>query len=316
MTDLSIEPLGSGRDYASFFSAIDLSLLSPPAIIEQLAFTDVFSAIMRDFVSRDPLYSTLLESQPAPKLLEVVGYREHILRQAFNNRAQQLLLAYATGTNLDHLAAFYSVYRALIAPADTKSFPPTAAIYESDDSLRKRTQLAPEAFSCAGPAGAYLFHTYAASPGGVANAVVYNAASGLVKPGVVLVVLKIADGFVANDVVQAVRTRLFRDDIKPLTDTVQVQVATPANYKISGTLFVNGGPDAALLRLTARKSLYDYLALRNKIGTLIARSGIFAALTGPYVESIQLDLPVGDFLPGLTQYANLTDLTLLVKNTV
>ncbi|MEL0625209.1 baseplate J/gp47 family protein, partial [Marinomonas arenicola] len=56
-------------------------------------------------------------------------------------------LAYATGTNLEHLSALWGVSK---------------QDGESDDRLRSRTQLALEGFSTAGPFGAYVYHSLAA----------------------------------------------------------------------------------------------------------------------------------------------------------
>jgi phage-related baseplate assembly protein len=88
-------------------------------------------------------------SDPAVKVLEVVAYREMLIRQQFNERARQVMLAYATGSNLDQLGALLDVGR-LAGEADT--------------AYRARIQLAPEAFSVAGPASAYRFYALSAAP--------------------------------------------------------------------------------------------------------------------------------------------------------
>jgi hypothetical protein len=59
------------------------------------------------------------------------------------------MLAYATGSNLDQLGALLDVGR-LEGEADT--------------AYRARIQLAPEAFSVAGPASAYRFYALSAAP--------------------------------------------------------------------------------------------------------------------------------------------------------
>jgi phage-related baseplate assembly protein len=105
-------------------------------------------AIVDQLVAELPAFDATVTSDPAVKVLEVVAYRE-MLRQQFNERARQVMLAYATGSNLDQLGALLDVGR-LAGEADT--------------AYRARIQLAPEAFSVAGPASAYRFYALSAAP--------------------------------------------------------------------------------------------------------------------------------------------------------
>ena len=89
----------------------DLSSLPQPSVIEALSFEAIFGELQADFQSRYPQYSALLASDPAIKLLEVAAYREVLLRNRINAAAKASLLAFATGSDLDHLAAFYGVTR-------------------------------------------------------------------------------------------------------------------------------------------------------------------------------------------------------------
>ena len=89
----------------------DLASLPTPAVIEPLAFETVFTELQAEFQSRYPDYSALLASDPAVKLLEVAAYREVLLRNRINAAAKASLLAFATGSDLDHLAAFYPCQR-------------------------------------------------------------------------------------------------------------------------------------------------------------------------------------------------------------
>jgi len=103
----------------------DLASLPTPAVIEPLSFETIFSELQTEFQARYPSYSALLASDPAVKLLEVAAYREVLLRNRINAAAKASLLAFATGSDLDHLAAFYGV---------------TRLTDESDEALRLRTR--------------------------------------------------------------------------------------------------------------------------------------------------------------------------------
>jgi phage-related baseplate assembly protein len=108
------------------------------------------------------------------------------------------MLAYATGPDLDHLAALVGVKRLTITPADPLTNTP--AVMESDDALRQRVVLAPDSFSVAGPELAYVFHARSADPE------VLDASCTSPSPGEVVVTVlgRGGDGTVSPEVIQAV----------------------------------------------------------------------------------------------------------------
>lgn len=62
---------------------------------------------------------TLYPAQPERLEIDMVAYREQLLRVGIQSAAQQNLLAYATGALLDHKAAFFGVTRLAAQPAMT-----------------------------------------------------------------------------------------------------------------------------------------------------------------------------------------------------
>ncbi|NKD86698.1 baseplate assembly protein, partial [Haematospirillum jordaniae] len=128
------------------YSAIDLSQLRPPDVVEQLDYESVLAdmlAALRAYKNQngEAIFTALVESDPALKILEVAAYREMIVRQRVNEAARSVMLAYATGTNLDHLGALLGVARKVLQAANPQAFPPAAAVLESDDDYRRRIQL-------------------------------------------------------------------------------------------------------------------------------------------------------------------------------
>jgi phage-related baseplate assembly protein len=95
------------------FTAVDLSQVPSPAVVEQLDFETILQAMLSDLISRDPTFNALVESDPAYKILEVAAYREVIIRQRVNDAAHAVMLAYAIGPDLDQLGANYGVQRLL-----------------------------------------------------------------------------------------------------------------------------------------------------------------------------------------------------------
>lgn len=88
--------------------SLDLNKLSEPSFIERDA-----SAVTSEMVTQFEAMSgkTLYPAQPERVEIDMVAYREMLLRIGIQAAAKQNLLAYATGANLDHLAAFYNVTR-------------------------------------------------------------------------------------------------------------------------------------------------------------------------------------------------------------
>src|SRR5688572_21280727 len=78
----------------STFTAVDLSRLPAPAVVEQLDFEVIFSAMLADLRARDPQFTAITESDPAYKLLQVCAYREMIVRQRCNEACRAIMLAY------------------------------------------------------------------------------------------------------------------------------------------------------------------------------------------------------------------------------
>jgi len=259
----------------SNFTPIDLSKLPAPDVIETLDFESLLTDYINDFVARNPNYSTLLESDPAIILMQVVAYREVLLRARINEAAKANMLAYATSSDLDNLAAFFGVER---------------LVDETDERLRKRTQLALEGFSTAGPVGAYIFHSLSASNE------VKSVSVKSPNPGEVLVTIlsNIGDGTVGQELIDTVLAKLNEDDIRPLTDLVSVQGAEIINYQVEAVITVYSGPSSAVVETEANDALQKFISDRHEIGRVIAISGIYDALHVDGVKKVELISPVAD----------------------
>ncbi len=277
------------------FSAIDLSKLPPPDVIENLSYETILQNILSDFLAKSPNYANLLESDPAIILLQVCAYRELLLRNRINEAAKATMLAYATGADLEHLAACFGVQK---------------LVGETDDGLRQRVQLAPESFTNAGSIGAYTFHALSTSS---------NIKSVLVKspnPGQVLVTIlaKTGNGTADLELINAVLQKLNQEDIRPLTDQVLVQSATIINYQVSAIITVYSGPSSAVVETEARLALNRFITQRHAIGQIIALSGIYDALHVDGVKKVELINPVLDIVTNDEQaaYCNNINITIIV----
>lgn len=279
----------------SIVTAVDLSRLPAPEVVEQLSFDAIRAQMIARFQQLYPAYDAVIESDPVIKALEVGAYQILLMRQNFNERAVSMLLAKARGADLDHLAAFYGVARLIVTPANIITG--AVAVMEDDERLRRRVQLAPDGFSVAGPASAYIFHALTADPS------IADASTTSPAPREVLVSLLGADGsgIASPAQIAAVTDVLTHDEVRPLTDLVTVQSATIVPFDIDAVLTLASGPDPSIIFAAAQAALTAYLASRRKIGRLISASGIAGALQVEGVETVQLISPVADIAVGDTQ---------------
>lgn len=184
----------------------ELATLPAPNVIEVLNFDDIFVSLLADFQRRYPEYTALLESDPAIKLLEVAAYRELLLRNRINEAARGQMLAFAAGTDLDHLGAFYGVNR---------------LVGEGDGALRHRIQVRIMGFSCAGGADWYRYYALTASPE-IADVAVTSPKPGHVR---ISVLSRLNEGIASEELLQTVKNIVLRDDVRVLTDTVHILAA-------------------------------------------------------------------------------------------
>jgi phage-related baseplate assembly protein len=288
-------------------TAIDLSKLPAPDVVEQIDFEAIRADILADFAVRYPQFSAIFESDPAVKLIEAFAYRETVLRAQFNDRARGVMLAYADGADLDNLAALYGVTRLLITPANPQLNLP--AVLESDDDLRRRTVLAPDSFSVAGPESAYIFHALSAS-GDVLDASATSPVPGAV---VVTVQSRLGNGTASAALLAAVEAVVNSDGIRPLTDLVTVQSAQITNVAIVARLWLYPGPDAEVVLTTALERLVEWQASAERLGRNITRTAIIAALHVPgAVQRVELDLPANDLILSRLQAANILSINVAV----
>ena len=268
----------------------DLASLPTPAVIESLSFETIFSELQAEFQSRYPDYSALLASDPAIKLLEVAAYREVLLRNRINEAAKASLLAFATGSDLDHLAAFYGV---------------TRLMDESDEALRLRTRQRIIGFANAGGAAHYRYWALSASPE-VADVEVDSPEPGRVR---ISVLAKGEEQTVSNAVLDAVRAVVLRDDIRVLTDTVEVVPAELMPVAVYARLWLY--PDAPLETLAAIQAVFaSTLAACAGLGWDLTRSWIVGQLQRAGVHKVELLSPTTDIQVAANQAVRLLSLNL------
>lgn len=290
------------------FTGVDLSRLAAPTVIEALDYETIVADAKARFgelcAEAGIPFDASVESDPVVKLIELFAYRELVLRQRVNDAAKAVMPAFATGSDLDHLGALFGVERFIITPANPATGTP--AVLESDADFRRRMVLAPEGYSVAGPAGAYIFHALSAS------ADVLDAAVESPSPGEVLVsiISRTGNGTASAGLIATVAAALSAEGVRPLTDHVTVQSAAVQNFAVNATLTFLNGPDRSVVMAAAQARLAAHLADIHRIGRDVTRAGIIGSLYVDGVQNVVLTSPPSDLSVSRVQASFCTGVTI------
>ncbi len=252
-------------------NAPDLTQLPPPEVVETLDYETILQVHRADLLERYPAAAAVidLESEPLNKLLQAHAYRELLYRQRVNEAARAHLLAFATGADLDHKAAFYGL---------------TRLAGESDERLRARVQLRIKSLAGNGTREAYELTAMTASQN------VRDARATQPFPGRVHLLLWCHDAAQAEATLATVVAAINADDGRPLGVPVTVALARPRAINITAAIEREAGAPADLAqRLVV--TLADALAAYARLGRDVPRSWITARLHTAQVAAVRFPDP-------------------------
>lgn len=256
---------------------IDLTSLPAPTAIEALDFEAVLIALMADVNAR---FTTAgidydvgnLETDPVKIILEAAAYRETLLRARVNDAFKSALVAFAAGSNLDHLGAFYDAVR---------------LVGESDDRFRSRIVLAIQGRSPAGPEERYAFVAMS-SDIRVREVEVYRVEG---TPAVRIAVLATDNGGVPDaPLLAAVTAAVTAPDVRVVSDVIEVVAATQSVTNIAAQIWLlPGAPDAVFTGLEAK--LRSDFTLEGGIGFDLNPSWVTSRLHVAGVSRVNVTSP-------------------------
>lgn len=187
------------------------------------------------------------------------------------------------------------------------------SISETDDQLRERIGLAPSTYSNAGSVGAYRFWAKTASPlildVGVPKVPV---TSGQVD------IYPLTDGGVASqEILDAVKTILDADIVRPLTDTINVANPTVIDYNITAELILFTSADETSTISAVETALEEYTVNREKslgLDIVIKQiENIIMSIDGVY--DLTLSLPSSNTVILENQFAKVGIITITASVT-
>ncbi len=279
---------------------VDLKKLPAPKVVQELSYETLLTQRKEKFLSlqesdemRQHWQARLqLESEPVVKLLEENAYLELLLRTNINESAKAVMLAYATGSDLDQLGALFGVTRLIIQAEDLKSNPPTQAKYEDDERFRTRIQMSLEGLTTAGSRASYEFHALSTSAK-IKDVDVTSPTAGTVK---VAILSTEGQGTADGDLIKAVKEQLNAEHIRPLTDTVLVESAVILTYEIQATITLYPSVLESVVMENVNQAIASYVNKQHSLGIDITRSGIYAALHQEGVQNVKLTKPMDDLI--------------------
>lgn len=273
---------------------IDLSRLPAPNFFYELDYETELKQLQTQFIAKNPDYKNLLlESDSVNKLLEVYAYQAVLLKAEVNEKLKQCMLAYSSGPNLDNIAANNVTQR---------------LENESDESLRYRASIAPEGFTCAGPIGAYEYHTLKVSSDVMhATVLAHTPIQGYVT---VLLLSHSNNGEASEELRDAVWNHLSADEVRPLCDEVHVEAVVFKDIKIKTKLTYFAGYDPVEVNARSLKALEYMSELNNseqkakdifKPKEMLTINQIHQAARVAGVQNVEVLSPKNDIQPGIKE---------------
>lgn len=276
-------------------SSLDLSRLPPFQLVEvdyEASLAKLLERVGQRLAARGLEFDPSDETNPIVMLAEEVAYEKILGQQETNDAGNRMTAAYGVGAALDHVAATYY--------ADLGEHVLRQA-GENDDRYRRRLMLAASA-RVPGSLLGYMFWALALGPN-LRDARALNHTSGLVSPGTIaLILLGDADedgpaGEAAQ--VSAVIDGLSHPGRKLGTDTLVIRAANRMVSPLEAVLELEGaGPDANLVLQEATRRLETFMLDRRRVGAVVSRSSLSAALTVGGVQRVRFLAPVTDLAPG------------------
>lgn len=260
-------------DLSSLPAPVMIAAVDAEAIIARMAAS--FTAWALDEYGVDVTGIVALEGEPLAVQMEFYAYQEAQMRAAFNDVLKSSLLAFAAGTDLDHIAADHGV---------------TRLSGETDAALRSRIVLADQGNSAAGPEEWYEFHARSASAE-VEDVAVYRTGMG---PEIAVAVFSTAEGGVpSSELLALVSAAVTAPSVRSINDIVSVVAATRITVDIGADIWLL--PDTPIGVFNGLKAaLIDALDTEGGIGFDINLSWLQAKLMAAGVAKVVLSNPTTD----------------------
>ncbi|WP_336801808.1 baseplate assembly protein [Kaistia sp. MMO-174] len=258
-------------------TTIDLSSFPAPEAIETLEFEKILADLMGDTQERFdvagiPYDVGGLETDPVKVVDEAAAYRELLVRARINAAFLANLLAFATGSNLDHLAAFYDAVR---LPG------------EDDERFRLRTVLIIQGRSTGGTEPRYRAVALGASTR-IADAAVYRVGT---SPQIEVAVTATDNDGVADPALLAlVDAAVQAPAVRMVNDTIRVVAAVKAVANVVARIWLLPETSGTIMDALGAAVKADW-AKEAGLGFDLTREWLVARLMKTGVQRVEIVEP-------------------------
>lgn len=244
-------------------AVLDITTLPAPAVIQEVDYEVILARQKAQFITEWnalrvtfpelPAYDTLsIESDPVGIVTQAESYREMLLLARINEAARARLLAFAVGSDLDQLAAFYDVVR---QPGET------------DTRLKTRVILAIQGRSTGGPKERYKSIAMNADVR-VASVEVYRVGR---SPLIYVAIYSTEPNGVASEgLLTIVRAALENDNVQLVNDEFVVASAVLTVVNLVANIWLLPDADEATVTRAAT-ALRDSWAIEQALGRDLIR---------------------------------------------
>lgn len=262
---------------------VDISNLPEPNFIERNV-QNVTHTLIAEYerLAGKPLYP----AQADRVFIDVIAYREMLIRNAINEAGKQNLIAFANGVMLDYLGDFFGVAR---------------LDGETDTQLRTRIRLAPESYATTGSRQAYIYHTLSTS------SEIIDAQAVRGDNGNIYLYVHTAAGTASQALLDAVLVNTSDEKKRPLSDRVHVSSSIAKDFALTVKISPLATANAQSILATAISKANAYVAaLKTKLGKDVVPSQIIDALSGDGVWQVQVVSPSAAIIVTPYEWANCT----------
>lgn len=169
---------------------------------------------------------------------------------------------------------------------------------ENDESLRERIFLAPQAYSVAGPIGSYVYNVKSFSPS-IADVKVTSPVEGEVD-----IRFMLDGGIIPDDsMLEAVKTYLSDENMRPLTDKVIVKAPDTVAYNINMTYFIgrNNAIKEDTIKQQVESAVADYnIWQQTSIGRDINPDVLIQKVIEAGAKRVRITEPVFTIVPEIS----------------
>lgn len=161
---------------------------------------------------------------------------------------------------------------------------------ENDESLRKRIQLRPTAFSTAGPIAAYKYYVLT-SHQDIIDVHIYTP---IETPGIVKVIPLLKGGIIPErDILEVVKETLQDESVRPFTDKVEVLAPTSTPYNINFKWWLNKENDVTVVTKKINNAVQEYkLWQKEKLGRDINPNKLLQLLINAGAKRVEIIEPI------------------------